>query len=73
MFVYSDSFDGGFNVSQMNIKTDICFQIEIKDDKNILNIIFNENVYNKDTIERVALHYDKCLTCVLQNPEITIK
>ena len=72
LFVYSDSFDGGFNVSQMNIKTDICFQIEIKDDKNILNIIFNENVYNKDTIERVALHYDKCLTCVLQNPEITI-
>ncbi|WP_225999280.1 non-ribosomal peptide synthetase [Paenibacillus sp. BJ-4] len=72
VFSYTDFFDSSVNVDQRNVQTDICFQVVAADEKTILNIIYNENTYDKDLIFRMALHYDQLLSCVLADFELPI-
>jgi amino acid adenylation domain-containing protein len=72
LFVYTNSLDSSVNVDQRNIQTDMCFQIVVSDEKTILNIIHNENAYDKALICRMALHYDQLLSCVLADSETPI-
>lgn len=72
LFVYTDSLEGNICVDARNIQTDICFHIVNKNEKKVLNIIYNENAYDKELICRMALHYEKLLVYVLNNSSMPI-
>jgi amino acid adenylation domain-containing protein len=72
LFAYTDSIESSVNVDQRNIQTDLCFQIAVVDQKAVLNVIYNENAYDKDIICRMALQYDQLLSCLLLDSEMPI-
>jgi len=69
LFAYTDSADSDVNVNQGNIRTDVCFQIVDTNKKTFLNIIYNENVYEKEHICRIASHYENLLSYALANTD----
>ena len=66
LFVYTDSLEGNICVDARNIQTDICFHIVNKNEKKVLNIIYNENAYDKELICRMALHYEKVISLCIK-------
>lgn len=72
LFAYTDSLDSSLNIDHRNIQTDICFKVAASEGKNILNILYNENAYDKNLVSRMALHYEQLLSCLLTSPDMPI-
>lgn len=72
LFICTDSEELDADIFRDSMLPDICFHIIVNAEKNILNIVYNETLYDKNRVSFMAQHYDNLLSCALHDPAMLI-